>query len=103
MIILIISVVVIGVLTYIVTRNESREEDERPMNKQYPYRFTADRHDPDGWECYQVSVLGCFTLDLIRLFREEGFCEDRIYRFLCRYAPDNQIFVRADYNRTFLI
>ena len=82
MIILIISVVVIGILTYIVTRNESRAGDELPMKKQYTYCFTADRHDPDGWACYQVSVLGCFTLDLFWLFWGEGFCEDSIYRFL---------------------
>ena len=81
MIILIISVVVIGILTHIVTRNESREEDERPMNKQYPYRFTADRHDPGGYERHK-GVGAVRNEELRDMLKEEGFCEERINRLI---------------------
>ena len=44
-------------------------------------RFTADRKDPNGYEWHKG--VGFVHADYLRkILREEGFCEERINRFI---------------------
>lgn len=54
-------------------------------------RFTADRKDPNGYEWHKGVGVG--RADYLRkILREEGFCEERINRFI----RDSKICIQYD-------
>lgn len=89
----------IGAAIYIVIENISesikswvhKEEPVLPVKILKISDFTNDRKDPNGYEWHKG--VGAIDADRLRkILREEGFCEERINRFI----RDYEIFIQYD-------